>query len=78
MERFLYSIGLYLFFYKFNSNKTDYLTKWENFMLYVANLKNKGKTEEESIIIIKNELKNNLYISFENNVLFYNKEMINS
>lgn len=65
---FLDSIGLYIYFYKKEKSKTLYLTKWENFMIMIAESKINNLTEEETLIKIKNHIKNYIFMSFRSNI----------
>lgn len=65
---FLDSIGLYLYFYKYKT-KTDYLEKWETFMLEVAASKIQDKTEDETLINIKTKLLNSIWMNFNNEIV---------
>lgn len=65
---FLDSIGLYLYFYKYKT-KTDYLEKWETFMLEVAASKTQGKTEIETLTKIKTKLLDSIWMNFNNEIV---------
>lgn len=70
---FLDVIGLYLYSYKLKG-KTQYLEKWETFMLDVAESKNKNKTEEETLESIKKKLFESILMNFKN--ITWSKELM--
>ncbi|MDQ7983072.1 MAG: Fic family protein [Spiroplasma sp.] len=64
---FLDSIGLYLYFYKIRT-KTDYLSKWEDFMINIASSREQGLTEDQTLKVIKDKLFESIWMNFSSEV----------